>query len=288
MSAASIGGVALIGGMDPSGGAGLLRDAWTVERRAPLLEVVAVATALTRQGHGGPAEFAPVASDRLGREFEALLARPRLRAVKLGMIPDAAVEQVARLLGELAAREDAPAVVLDPVLAASDGGRLGAAPERLVELAARVDLITPNADELVALASAVRPPASEGEEDAEDAEREPLSIVAAMDVLGLSGTAILAKGERFASQLPSYGADAGAIWIRDRLRLADGNTQLFERPLVDGPDPRGTGCALATAIACELGQGRALITAVAAGIAWLDGARRKLQRGPDDRWHLSN
>ncbi|HLT39529.1 MAG TPA: bifunctional hydroxymethylpyrimidine kinase/phosphomethylpyrimidine kinase, partial [Enhygromyxa sp.] len=90
------------------------------------------------------------------------------------------------------------------------------------------------------------------------------------------GVAVLCKGEPVPDR-PDR--------IRDRLCFADGSEQVFERPRVAGPDPRGTGCALASAIACELALGRSLITAVAAGIAWLDGARRMPVRVHTE-WHL--
>ena len=46
----------------------------------------------------------------------------------------------------------------------------------------------------------------------------------------------------------------------------------FSRPRVPGPTPRGTGCALATAIAVELGRGRPLADAVESAGTWLAGA----------------
>ncbi|HWB82183.1 MAG TPA: bifunctional hydroxymethylpyrimidine kinase/phosphomethylpyrimidine kinase, partial [Nannocystaceae bacterium] len=60
----------------------------------------------------------------------------------------------------------------------------------------------------------------------------------------------------------------------------------FVRTRVSGVDPRGTGCALATAIACALGRGEALIDACAQAIAWLDEARLHTAPGPDGRPHL--
>ena len=243
--------IGLVGGMDPSGGAGLLRDDAVARHRAPGLEVRAVCTALTRQGHGAPAIQRPSELGVLGRELEQLAGQPQLRAVKLGMIPREAVEIVDHFLVALRARPDPPRVVLDPVMWASDGGRLGAPAQQICELAWRVDLITPNLSEL------------------EQLERAGLARIA-------PATAALIKGE----PLP-----AGRI--RARLRTPVGPGVVIERPRVDGPDPRGTGCALATAIACELARGRSLATAVVASIAWLDGARRRTHPGPDGRAMLS-
>lgn len=244
-----IGQIAMIGGMDPSGGAGLLRDAWTVEQRAPKLEVHAVCTALTRQGEGRPATSASTDAVALARELERIAGLERLRGIKLGMIPTEHVDAIDELLVRLRARPNPPRIVCDPVGFASAGGRLGAPARELLRLAARVDLLTPNRAELAELLDA-----------------GPLP----------SGVAILCKGEPVPDR-PDR--------IRDRLCFADGSEQVFERPRVSSPDPRGTGCALASAIACELALGRSLITAVAAGVAWLDGVRRRPVRVGDE-WRL--
>ncbi len=42
----------IVGGMDPTGGAGVWRDVWTASRLAPELEIRAVVTAFTWQGRG--------------------------------------------------------------------------------------------------------------------------------------------------------------------------------------------------------------------------------------------
>ena len=62
--------------------------------------------------------------------------------------------------------------------------------------------------------------------------------------------------------------------IVDVLQTEEGARRL-ERPRVDGPDPRGTGCALATAIACGLARGASVHGAVTTAIAWLDEARTR-------------
>jgi hydroxymethylpyrimidine/phosphomethylpyrimidine kinase len=167
------------------------------------------------------------------------------------MVPRGAIRQVTELLVSLRARHNdaRPWIVCDPVIAASDGGRLGADIDELRELARRVDLLTPNL--------------------AERAMLEATSL--------LPGVAVLCKGEPVPDR-PDR--------IRDRLRHGDGSELWFERPRLSGPDPRGTGCALASAIACELALGRSLVTAVVSGIAWLDGARRRVHPGPDGRVHL--
>ncbi|HLT37307.1 MAG TPA: bifunctional hydroxymethylpyrimidine kinase/phosphomethylpyrimidine kinase, partial [Enhygromyxa sp.] len=185
--------IAVIGGMDPTGGAGLLRDAWTVELRAPGLELHAVCTALTRQGEGGPARSTSADPTTLARELDRL-AELDLGAVKLGMIPAEHVAAIDNFLVRLRARPSPPRIVCDPVGSASAGGRLGAPARELARLARRVDLLTPNLAELAELrATGSMPP----------------------------GVAVLCKGE------PVPGRPDR---IRDRLCFADGGEQLFERP----------------------------------------------------------
>jgi hydroxymethylpyrimidine/phosphomethylpyrimidine kinase len=252
----------VIGGMDPSGGAGLLRDAWTVAQRGPELELHAVCTGLTRQGEGGPARASATPTAVLEAELERAATLERLRAVKLGMIPAEQVPAIEGLLARFALRaeRDRPWIVCDPVATASAGGRLGAPATALLQLAGQLDLVTPNRAEAAEFAAAGGWPAT---------------------------VAVLDKAVSDADERPGS--------VRDRLRGPGLAEQVFERARVPGPDPRGTGCALASAIACELAHTPrdpahasmpSLVTAVAAAIAWLDDARRHLTR-VGDSWHLT-
>jgi hydroxymethylpyrimidine/phosphomethylpyrimidine kinase len=233
----------LIGGLDPTGGAGLLRDAWTIAALGLDTEIQAIASALTRQGRGGPAEAFPVAPERLRGELDRL---HDVAVIKLGMIASTQIGVLAEALERL--RGEGAKIVLDPVLRASDGGWIGARPAELLGLARHVDLITPNRDELAGLLA-----------------------------LGPIPCALLSKGEPL-----------GGERIRDRLILPEGREWIFERERVPGPDPRGTGCALASAIASEIARGCALELACERAIAWLDRARLRTIRGLDDRRHLAS
>src|SRR5690606_33528134 len=123
-------------------------------------------------------------------------------------------------------------VVLDPVLAASDGGDLGARVDVLQnvlkDMSEETWIITPNRREAAALAGC--------------AQDDPDLALRVGERLGRA--AVLVKdiaGDR--------------EWVRDVI-CRSGQLCDFERPRVQGPDPRGTGCALATAIACGLAHGR--------------------------------
>lgn len=206
---------------------------------------VAVGTAWTEQGDGihrvEPREPAAVA-DALARAIGDL----RPAAVKIGMAVGPATALA--LLRGLAAY-DGP-VVVDPVLATSRGGALWqGAPGELFALLARATLITPNALEAAALTCLpVTDPAQ--------AEAAAGALMA-----GAGARAVLVKG----------GHLTGTGLVVDTL-VTGTVVQRFEHPRRSGPSPRGTGCALATAIAVALGRQLALPAAVSAASAWLAGA----------------
>lgn len=238
----------LIGGLDPTGGAGVGRDEATAIAFAPALPRHVVITSYTEQGDGRPARGHAVAATHL-REALAQLDRPL--AIKLGLLPASLVEIVDATLAEHAAP-----CVLDPVLRASDGGDMGASVEALRGLVRRVGLVTPNRDEVLAMFGCA-----------------PAAVTTAM-LRPWGDAAWLLKD-----------CEPGPR-VRDRLLDADGETS-FVRPRVMGPDPRGTGCALATAIACGLAGGHSLVAACRDAIAWLDDARTRVTPGPDGRAHLA-
>ena len=142
-------------------------------------------------------------------------------------------------------------VVVDPVLATSRGGSLWEGePADLMPLLRRATLVTPNASEAGELAG-------HPVETGAGAEAAARFLIARID-LG----AVLVKGGHI---------DEAETTVTDVLVTPD-SSRRWSRPRVPGPAPRGTGCALATAIAVELGRGRDLPAAVEAAGAWLAGA----------------
>lgn len=242
----------IVGGHDPTGGAGVSRDRWAAQAFAPGLRVETIVTADTEQGDGRPARSHPRAARHLARAFAGL---PSPRAVKIGLVPAQLVDTVIAALVGLTCP-----IAVDPVLQASDGGPLGSTVAGVRRLAACARLVTPNLAEAAALTGA--PP-----RDDDDFLRELGDAVAP--------AAVLLKG--------GHGRDPHVV--RDRLHDC-GEIVDFVRPRIPGDDPRGTGCALATAIACALAQGEPLRTACARAIAWLDDARTRTTIGPDGRPHL--
>lgn len=235
--------VVVVGGIDPSGGAGLLRDVATVRGLGG--SALAVVTADTQQGAGVIHQVVPRTADRLRAELAgARSARPV--AIKIGMAVGPAT---AEALLEALAGYPGP-VVVDPVLATSRGGVLWAgAPRALLPLLRRATLVTPNAGEAAALAG--RPVAT-----ADDAEAVGRELIEADGL-----RAVLVKGGHLAT------SDDDDL-VADVLVTAAGSTRFF-RARVPGPSPRGTGCALASAIAVMLGRGRGLDEAVCEAGDWL-------------------
>lgn len=243
-------GLGLVGGHDPTGGAGVIRDVVTARELAPELRPRVVVSAWTAQGDGAPARALARPWAEVAAEVAAI---PAGAVIKVGMAPAGLVE--AGLVDAL--RRGGGPWVVDPVLWASDGGRLGEARSARA-LARGAALVTPNRPEAAALAGT----------RADDPE------LLARVVGALGGAPVLLKD----------GHGRGPE-VRDRLWVA-GEVHTFARPRLAGPDPRGTGCALATAIAVGLWRGRPLVGAVGEAIAWLDAARQRWRAGPGGAIHL--
>jgi hydroxymethylpyrimidine kinase/phosphomethylpyrimidine kinase len=231
--------VVLIGGIDPRAGAGLLRDVLTAVALGA--RPIAVGTAWTEQGsrvHSVEARSSESLSDSVRY---AISARPS--AVKIGMVPNAAA--AAAILAGLSSYEGP--IVIDPVLASSRGGALfEGTPAELFSLLRRAALVTPNAAEAAILADVdVR--------DLDDAE----AAARALADRGLA--AVLVKGGHLG---------AAPAPVTDTLFFGGGVHRL-SHARVAGGDVRGTGCALATAIAVHLGRGAGLRGAIDAATTWL-------------------
>lgn len=247
--------VIVAGGVDPSGGAGILRD---VAVAAALgVRAYAVGTGWTEQAAGvhqvDPRDPATV-SAALARAVSDLAPT----AVKIGMAvgPPTAGALVAGLAGF------GGPVVVDPVLATSRGGSLWEGePQALIPLLRRATLVTPNAIEAATLT------------------RRAVTCVADAEA---AGRALLEQGVPAAlikgGHLPGDGP------LIDLLVMPAG-VHRFVHPRLAGASPRGTGCALATAIAVELGRGRSLEGAIARATVWLAGAIAAA-RPAGGEWHL--
>jgi hydroxymethylpyrimidine/phosphomethylpyrimidine kinase len=233
-----------VGGLDPGGGAGLVRDHETATALGA--ESLLVGTAWTDQSVQGVAAVEPRPPERLRAALEnalraAAAVTPAAMAVKVGMVATPALaEVIAAALANFAGP-----IVFDPVLAASSGGPLFAGSlAGLDPLLRCASLVTPNLAEAAALAGS-----------------GPITTV---DGARAAGEALLARGAR--AVLVKGGHLSGPPI--DLLVTAEGIRPLAAER-IPGPSPRGTGCALATAIAIALARGSDLPAAVESSKGWL-------------------
>jgi len=236
--------VVLVGGLDPGGGAGVLRDLLTTVALGARGEVVG--TAWTEQGVPSTRAIEPRGPERVQVALAAALARVGTAgsAVKIGMVASTPIAQAI----ETALRAYAGPVVYDPVVQASSGDALYQGDRStilaaILALARRSTLLTPNLGEAAWLLD--RPVRNESDARA-----------AARDLRALGIAAVLVKG----GHLEGDATD---------VLLSPAGESIFSSPRIAGPSPRGTGCALASAIAVGLARGKPVEQAVASAKTWL-------------------
>jgi hydroxymethylpyrimidine/phosphomethylpyrimidine kinase len=234
------GRVLIIAGSDSGGGAGIQADLKTVTALGGF--AMTALTALTAQNTLGVHAIHEVPEAFITQQIEVVLNDFGADAIKLGMLHRASViHAVADVLERL--NPGAP-IVLDPVMMAKGGQALlepdamQALIERLIPLAT---LVTPNVPEAEAL-SGIK--ISSVEDFSRAAEK-------------IGGKAVLVKGGHMPGDV-----------LYDVLWQA-GNSHIFSGPKIDSPHTHGTGCTLASSIACGLAQGLDLLAAVERGRAYV-------------------
>ncbi len=236
-----------IGGLDPSGQAGLLADVQAIQQGGGL--PLAAAAALTAQGPGGVTGIQLVPPRFLFRQVAD--SGPPPAGSKTGMLGSAAqVRAVVRLIKE----GRLPRPVVDPVLAASSGGCLldDGGREALLELLLPLcRVIVPNLMELHAL-TGISPRGSSSLRDGAEA------------LLARGAPAVLVKG----------GHGSGDV-VQDGLFLPGRPPRKF----VLSRHPfslRGTGCRHASFLATRLAMGDTLEEAACSAQEYVKNA---IQRG---------
>lgn len=221
--------VLVIAGTDSSGGAGLARDVATLTCLG--VEAQCAVTAVTAQTEREVTAVELLPPHLVQAQIDAALATGRVAAIKIGMLGTSAiVEAVAE---SIPPRARLP-LVLDPVLAATSGGALLDAAGRaalVARLLPRTTLLTPNIPEAAALLEAT--PATSAAEVIEQ------------------GRALCARG---AAAVLMKGGHASGARATDWLVTAEGRVHELGAPRLTGAR-RGTGCALASAIAAGLAAG---------------------------------
>ena len=258
--------VLTIGGLDPSGGAGLPADARAIAAFGA--HCCGVATAVIAQNTRGVARVEPVSADMLAAQLDNLLEDIAPSAVKIGLLPcAAAVSVVAERLREL---KGIP-IIIDPVLAPSSGAGFVDADTMarlLQELTPLAELVTPNIPEATALCGA------------RIADRMAMrGAVRLLKERCGSGAALLKGGHLPPLSPPGDAADDSAQLPYDSLDILWDGNRLWELRglLYRGAEVRGTGCMLASAIAAQRARGVPLLEACRRAKVWLldvmEGAR---------------
>jgi hydroxymethylpyrimidine/phosphomethylpyrimidine kinase len=231
-----------IAGSDAGGGAGIQADLRVFSRVGVF--GTTVITAVTAQNLTAVTHVEPLSLESIGRQLEAVATGFRVDAMKTGMLWSPAITSlVARFVGS----HGVPCVV-DPVMAATSGGRLLDVEARAVlvdELAPVSALVTPNLDEAVLLLGR-----------AQRIERAEIDAVALALVERLRAPVLLKGGHLEGDPV-------------DVLAMRDGSTRVFAWPRVRSVNTHGSGCMLSAACAARLALGDPLAVACERALAFV-------------------
>ena len=238
--------ILVIAGSDSSGGAGIQADLKTAEAFGVYAQTAI--TAVTVQDTTGVKSVNPVSPEIVRGQIEAALNDIGADAIKIGMLGNG---QIATAVADALEGSDIP-LVLDTVLLSSSGAALLDEEGIIVlkkRLMRRAALVTPNLPEAEVL-TGIYP------------RSEHRLRNAAMVFKMLGSSDVLFKG----------GHGEGDV-LRDVL-WSGGEFMDLEAPRQDTPHTHGTGCTLATTIACGLAQGLTLKDAVVRAHSYVQDAIR--------------
>ena len=187
-------------------------------------------TAITAQNTLGVQAAHPVPTEMVTAQIDSVISDIGVDAIKIGMIGSA---ETANAVAERLERLSVP-IIFDPVMVATSGSVLAdrdtvAAFERLMRIAS---LVTPNLPELEALGG--------------------------QEAILRYGCHVLIKG----------GHGEGDI-VHDQVLSPTGLVRELFGKRIDTDDTHGTGCTLASAIACRMGQGLSVSDAFADGVRFV-------------------
>jgi hydroxymethylpyrimidine/phosphomethylpyrimidine kinase len=259
-----IGRVLVVAGSDSGAGAGVQADIKTVLALGGY--ATTALTALTAQNTLGVHGMMAVPPSFVRRQMEVVLDDIGADCIKTGMLHSAATLDV--VVEVIATRAAGVPLVVDPVLAASDGtllldeAALDAMKSRLIP---RATVLTPNLPEAEILTGMRL-------RDLDDMKRAAAMLAA------LGSRCVLLKG----------GHMPGAM-VRD-VFFDEKGMAVIESPRIETRHTHGTGCTLAAGIAVGLAQGMAPLAAVRRARLYLTAAIRGAPglgagHGPLDHGH---
>ena len=253
--------VLTIAGFDPSGGAGIIADIKAIHALG--CSPVAAITSLTLQNSKAFAGAMHQTADMVRSQVQAIMAEHEIAAIKIGMLP---TPELVREVTGLLRDTNLPAPVVDPVLQTTSGYRLideDAIRELVNELLPVARVITPNIPEAEKLS---------GQEITSETEMR----VAAARIREVGARAVLIKGGHRVSAAISWSGhrvDPEAIDLLDD----NGEVTVFRGAWIVGPNVRGTGCMLSSAIAACLAKKMNLTESVRTAKAFVADKIRQAQ-----------
>ena len=240
--------VLLISASDSSAAAGMQVDLRVLDDLgAPARCAV---TAVTVQGDGGAKSINPVDPGILIDSINTALSdSPGIGAVKIGLLGDGPTAEALEDPLSVIKALDIP-IVVDPVMRSTPGSALstaGTAAAILEKVLPWTTLVTPNIDEFEAFSSQIY---------IDDSDRTNKVL----RIMGKGVRAVLVTG-----------GDTKDAMCTDILYEASGTSTEFRHPRIGERAPRGTGCALSTAIAVYLARGLTVKESVERAIDYVTG-----------------
>ncbi len=233
-----------IAGFDPTGGAGILADSAVF--RALGFHPLTLLTSVAAQGASRVQEIVPLSASFILKQLEIILQEFEPKAIKIGMLysidaVDAVVEQLRNI--------NIP-IVLDPIIKSSSG-------TLLIESSALKSL----EDKLIPLCRVVTPNIPEARHFLQtEIDTSDQAIEAATELSNRWDCAVLLKG----GHLESNPID---------ILVINGSSHRFAHSREhELKKLRGTGCALAAAIAAFLAQNKSVFEAVEGALQFLESA----------------
>jgi len=225
-----------IAGFDPASGAGVTADVKTAAAHG--VYALACVTALTVQSTQGVVSSEPTSARLIRPQLEEVSRDIPPDAVRIGML---ATGEIASAVADFLEQIQPKWVALDPIIRSSSGAVLtGEAGVQVIlrRLLALATVVTPNTDEARELTGiAVTDPRTQS------AAAEKLQSLGAKNVVITGG------------HLPNN---------EDLLRLESGEEHRYAGEKIESAATHGTGCAFATALACNLALGNDLVKSVGA------------------------
>jgi hydroxymethylpyrimidine/phosphomethylpyrimidine kinase len=223
--------VLTIAGLDPSGGAGILADVKTISAFG--CYGVAVVTSLTFQNTQQVFGAVDQTGDTVRRQIAPIFDDFEVAAIKTGMMPST---EIVREVAVMIETHSVPVVVIDPVLRSTSGFDLvgdEAAGAVVRYLFPHASLVTPNVAEARRI-TGLR------------IESKPEMQRAAEAILMFGARAVLITGGDEQDDLSD-----------DLLLDAQGGV-FYSAERIESRHTHGTGCTLASALACLMARGRSL------------------------------